>query len=286
MPPTQARAVALALAPVLVALAALAACSTAPMPPPAEVIIEASARTACPDDERWSGGRCVPEPPAPPPAVSSGCPHGTAFIEGGKLAAGEKPPVAVRSICMDVTEVTVGAYEACVTRGRCDHEGLVGTDTDCNYGKSGRHNHPINCVSWEQADRYCRAAGERLPSVEEWSWAAQGGKRRLKRPWGGAPAGDQLCWGPSHKGSGTCAVGSFRSGRSPQGIDDLYGNVWEWASPKMRGGIANVNRGGGWGSSDEEEIAMEGAGNFQSDFVRNDVVGFRCVADAPAGLAE
>ena len=279
------RARALVLAPALAGLAA-AACSTAPMPAPVEVFIEASARTSCPDGELWSGGRCVAEPPPAPPKEGSSCRPGMALVEGGTLEGGDKPRANVRSFCMDVTEVTVGAYEGCVKRGPCDRDKLVGSDAQCNYGRAGRSDHPINCVSWEQADRFCRLAGGRLPTVEEWLWAAQGGRKRLERPWGDAPAKDQLCWFSTSPKSGTCPVGKFRSGRTPQGIDDLYGGVWEWATPKMRKGVANVNRGGCWSSTSEADISREGAGNFTPDFERNDVVGFRCVADPSAGSAE
>ncbi len=47
----------------------------------------------------------------------------------------------------------------------------------CNYNLEGRSNHPINCVSWAQADTYCKAVGNRLPTEEEWEYGARGGGR-------------------------------------------------------------------------------------------------------------
>src|SRR5690606_19045128 len=56
----------------------------------------------------------------------------------------------------------------------------------CNAGKPGRGDHPINCVSWHQADRFCAAQGKRLPTEAEWEMAARGLDRR-PYPWGHEP---------------------------------------------------------------------------------------------------
>lgn len=259
----------------------IAACGPA-TPSPVELSIGPTAPVAqgsCVVGERWDGTRCVPDRTAGPPGA---CPSGMALVGGGTLSEPEQKPIAIRSICVDITEVTTGAYMACVRRGRCDTEKLD-ADAACNHHKPDRDDHPINCVSWEQADRYCRSEGKRLPSAEEWLWAAQGRKEARKHPWGDAAPDDQLCWSIPLARQGTCRVGSFPKGRSPQGIDDLVGNVWEWASPKMRNGVANVTGAASWQNSDSVEVHRDNAGNFAADFERNDVVGFRCVMDAPAG---
>lgn len=264
----------------LLGLIVVAACGPAA---PAPVDLQIGPTTplspgTCVTGERWDGARCVP---VPRPLSPGACPPGTALVAGGSLKVREAAPIAVRSICMDVTEVTTGAYVACVRRGQCDAEKLD-ADAACNHGKPDRHDHPINCVSWEQADRYCRAAGKRLPTAPEWTWAAQGRDAARKHPWGDAPPSDHLCWSHGTARKGTCRVGSFPRGRSPQGIDDLVGNVWEWASPKLRDGVANVTGAASWQNNDAVEVHRDNAGNFQSDFERNDVVGFRCVMDVSA----
>src|SRR5262249_22284856 len=125
----------------------------------------------------------------------------------------------------------------------------------CNYGVPGRGDHPINCVDWLQADAFCKAYGKRLPTEEEWEWAARGGARGTTYPWGDEPPGKQVCWDGegSELGKGsrqlTCAVGSHRAGDSPLGIHDLAGNVWEWTS-SIHTAEARVYRGGGWSAGD------------------------------------
>ncbi len=137
----------------------------------------------------------------------------------------EKPVhrVTVDSFEMDRTEVTVAAYQACVNAGTCKP---AGSGEFCNAGKADKSNHPINCVDWNQATAFCNWAGKRLPTEEEWEYAARGTDGR-KYPWGSSAPSDQLCWSSE---KGTCTVGSFPSGASPFGIQDMAGNVGEWTS--------------------------------------------------------
>lgn len=169
-------------------------------------------------------------------------------LAGGTLTTGDRGPghpstVTVSPFSIDQTEVTVDAYVACVARG-------TGTCTKprpgscCNYGAAERGNDPINCVDWDQADAYCRAQGKRLPTEDEWEWAATGGHEGLWFPWGNDGPGDRACL--NHK-AGTCPVGSYPSGDAPGGIHDMVGNVTEWtASTGRPDGREHVYRGGAW----------------------------------------
>jgi formylglycine-generating enzyme required for sulfatase activity len=212
-------------------------------------------------------------------------------LPGGTYTMGEtKKTVTVQPFLLDVTPVTVAAYEACVKAGKCSAPGDGGY---CNWGKSDRASHPVNCVDWDQATAYCAWAGKRLPAEEEREWAARGAEQGTKYPWGNDGPADQLCWNGgavrrSARDLGTCEVGSFPAGDSPQGLKDLAGNVWEWTSTEtLEGRRATaqrsasdwdpslVMRGGSWYNGYSWSFPAANR-SMQRRSYRNDYLGFRC----------
>ena len=188
------------------------------------------------------------------------------FLMGSDAGDDDERPqrrVTVAAFTIDRTEVTTRAYAACVAAGAC-----ASTDRKprCNEGVAGRGEHPINCVSFAAATAYCAWRGARLPTETEWEYAARGPVGRTY-PWGDARPRAQLCWdGPGNdvgafKRQGTCPVGSYLAGRSPFGLDDMAGNVWEWTSdiyPSEEGAPADeplrVSRGGTWFGYDPYDV--------------------------------
>ncbi len=193
------------------------------------------------------------------------CPSGMALIAEGAFAMGslagdgdpdEAPERRVWSaaFCMDDTEVTVGAYRACVRSGRCSAP-VVANETPvearlCNWRRTDVERHPVNCVDWNQAETYCASVGARLPTEAEWEFAARGTAGR-RFPWGDEAADAtraNLCgaecsrfvgalpgavgWTPIGNWNDpwalTAPVGSFPEGATPEGLHDMAGNVWEW----------------------------------------------------------
>lgn len=236
---------------------------------------------------------CSPKPPPPPPivvvvptapvtaaappeeAAPVSCPAEMILLAGGVMRSGDRS-VSLSDYCLDQHEVTAGEYEECVRRGLCDDDGLT-CDEAFTYKKPELSDHPINCVSWKQANRYCRAAGKHLPTRDEWEWAAQGRTQARRFAWGdGEPTSSMLCWGRASGNLGTCPVSTHPASKTPEGVDDLFGNVWEWLSPPERDGIPNVARGASWHNDSVDTLEGLNAGGFTAGFERNDVVGFRC----------
>jgi formylglycine-generating enzyme required for sulfatase activity len=169
-----------------------------------------------------------------------GVPGGTFKMGFDDGYVNEKPvhEVSVASFSMDVTEVTVAAYKACVDAGSCNTTDLT-RGAYCNWEKSGRSAHPINCVDWNQATAFCSWAGKRLPTQEEWEYAARGGSEGRKYPWGASESAKKLCFNRDHWpfaafNTGTCSVGSFPTDKTKHGVMDMAGNVSEWTSTGCR----------------------------------------------------
>ena len=223
------------------------------------------------------------EPPAAlPPPVAMVDFGGETFTMGTATGPDdERPPtmVSVAGFALDVTEVSVASYLACVSAGRCKPSGKA---PGCNANERDRGNHPINCVGYEDARSYCEWVDKRLPTENEWERAARG-KSGRRYPWGDAPPADQLCWRRDGKSEpGTCPIGSHAPGKSPDGLMDMAGNVWEWTTGRYckygSSGCSDerrVARGGSWASTDPELVTTTVRDEiFESD--RGSSTGFRC----------
>lgn len=209
------------------------------------------------------------------------CPADMVAVPGGDFFMGcneavdtecypaEKPgkPVEVPGFCIDRMEVTVAAYVACVRATACRQPRREG---ECNWGRPGREMHPVNCVEWQDAATYCEWAGKRLPNEAEWEKAARGTDGRVY-PWGNLFVGDRA--NTSQTGvAHTQPVGSYSAGRSPYGVFDMAGNVWEWVADKVDDGRAV--RGGSW--TDGPKLSRTSYRDRFTPASRFPNLGFRC----------
>ena len=210
------------------------------------------------------------------------------FIMGSNERWDDEAPEHIsetEAFYIDLNEVTNADYKVfadATQRGHPFHwpEGNI---------PKGKEKHPVVYVSWFDADEYCSWAGKRLPTEQEWEKAARG-EEGLIYPWGNEWTLDKSN-NPYKHSTGTEPVGSYPEGRSPYGLYDVSGNVWEWVdsyylphpgNPVTRaeyGMDKRVLKGGSWFDCLSYGCGLS-APTFNRSFftpeVKNNSFGFRC----------
>jgi hypothetical protein len=128
---------------------------------------------------------------APLTAASTAPAPGMSAVSASTFARGDAG-ASVPAFEIDPLEVSVSDYDRCVRAGACvlyasaaDPRTRPGEryaeSARCRGGRPDRAGEPINCVDWQNADAYCRFAGKRLPTREEW-WQAVGSRHPAAGP--------------------------------------------------------------------------------------------------------
>ena len=150
------------------------------------------------------------------------------------------------------TETTVGAYKQFVAATMAS----MPPDSDWNPGWK-EDSRPIVNLTWDEAAAFCSRAGGRLPSEEEWEYAARAGNDAARYA-----ALDAIAWYADNSGrKGPVAVRQ----KQPNAwrFYDMLGNVWEWTTglypltgrndgpnlPASPTGSFWAIRGGSWGDA-------------------------------------
>jgi formylglycine-generating enzyme required for sulfatase activity len=205
------------------------------------------------------------------------------------------PPhtVYLDAFWLDRYEVTVGEYRKFLRRfPQPEHQPRepYGSMPPQCFTSPHYQTYPMVNVPWLAAQAYCAWKGKRLPTEAEWEKAARGSDGRIW-PWGDV-------FGPERANVAglrdgylyTAPVGTYPAGRSPYGVDDLAGNVWEcvadWYDPQRYArsparnptgpaqGTLRVVRGGCWFA--DERFARATFRNHAYPEARDNCLGFRC----------
>ena len=143
----------------------------------------------------------------------------------------------------------------------------------------GRNDHPVVLVGLDDAKSYCAWMGKelrrkyRLPTEPEWEKTARGIEGRIF-PWGNE-------WNPENLNSSerfgsTTPVTRFPQGRSPYGVYDMAGNVFQWTASQWDEN-KSVLKGCSWDDLPGTcRAAMRHGRPGQSKHI---LIGFRCVSD-------
>lgn len=151
------------------------------------------------------------------------------FTMGSTEGADEQPVhrVFLDTYYMDKYEVTVEQYAKFL-----EGPSLTAPPNWDIMKQPSHQKRPVAFVDWADAATYCRWAGKRLPTEAEWEKAARGTDGRIF-PWGNeSPTRLHANFGKKDWSNHAALVpaGLLEDGKSPYGIYDLAGNVWEWVS--------------------------------------------------------
>ena len=186
-------------------------------------------------------------------AVATSTKRDMVLIEGGTFKMGwnrgreqkGEHTVTVSAYYLDKYEVTNAEYAAFIKNtGRpapemdpSVKEKSYWVPWNGNNPPSGREYWPVTNVSPKDVEAFAAwlskrdGVAYRLPTEEEWEFAARNGPKNSLFPWGNSWEKGRANIGGKES---PVDVGSFPQGATELGVEDMVGNVWEWTSSKPR----------------------------------------------------
>ena len=188
--------------------------------------------------------------PATPPSQTADIPVDMVFVEGGTF---QMSCTAEQGICyydepaheVTVSDFYLGKYE--VTQELWKR--VMGANNNPSYFKSD--DLPVEMVSWCDAQSFIRKLNAktgkeyRLPTEEEWEYAAHGGNKSRGYRYSGSNDADKVAWHYENSGIKTHSAGT--KDQNELGIHDMSGNVFELVYPakhRLSCSLKSVIRGG------------------------------------------
>ena len=138
--------------------------------------------------------------------------------------------VSLESYWIDRYEVSNAQYAECVAMKFCTKPMDSSSATRPDYFENKEYaDYPVIHIDWYQATAYCAWAGKRLPTEAEWEKAARGNEA-YDYPWGNEIPSEIPAHINKFESGDTVPVDAFPEGKSPYGVYNMEGNVWEWTS--------------------------------------------------------
>jgi len=233
--------------------------------------------------------------------------NGDEFIRYPK--ANEGKTVVMNSFFIDKFPVTNGQFRKFLSSTGYQPADTINFLKNWSHGTYpvGQEQFPVVYVSYEDARAYAGWAGKRLPTEQEWQYAAQ------------TPAANEWPWrqklpivrkeeqvtntltvfkiegilpGRCNPGNGKPdPVGSYPRGANPYGLQDLVGCVWQLTNDRYVDGSYQyiILKGGSYFNPSSSWWYVQGGPRelhyrqfllrVSEGFERNATVGFRCVKD-------
>jgi serine/threonine-protein kinase len=230
----------------------------------------------------------------PPEPQTPTAPEGMVYIPGGKFMMGSQDgepyegpahEVEVKPFFLDKYEVTNQDYKQFVEA--TGHRVPMHWKFNNSFAPDEAIL-PVTYVTWEDATAYARWANKRLPKEEEWEYAARGGDKGFRYPWGNE-------WREGYANTNRegqkkpSPIRSFEKDLSPFGVHDMAGNVGEWVQDFFTNGYGatpdqkfRIYRGGNFLSTPKDSLNTRRWSDSPDDKLADEVkplIGFRCAKD-------